>query len=148
MRLGQSRPEDEMQDVQVISNSILNELLRADSDILDEAVRDIRDIPLNPVKENVLTIAEALCLIFAKQKQIHAIDPEIKPKYLKKTSPYPKETSRRFGELLIKMSDLCDEQQYHGAISLCEQYIPGNPPEFFIDLAKKQIEQIKNDYDV
>jgi len=126
----------------------LNESLSAAARILDYAATEIRDIPLNPTKENVSTIGEALSLIFKIQQQIYKNDPGLEPGYLKQPSLYPAELSRKFGEIVIKDADLCDSERYQEAISLYDNFIDENPPEFFVNMAKDRIAKIRKDYGV
>ncbi len=126
----------------------LNDLLSAAAGILDTAAAEIRDIPLDPKKEHISKIGHALTLIFDIQHQIYKISPELEPEYLKRPSPFPPGVNRRFGEILLQASDLCDVGKYQEAISLYESYISENPPEFFIKLAGDRIKEIKLDYGV
>lgn len=126
----------------------LNESLSAAARILDFAATEIRDIPLNPTKNNISTIGEALSLIFEIQQKIYNGDPTLEPEYLKRPSPYPAELNRKFGEIVIKDADLCDLERYEEAISLYESFIKEDPPEFFANMAKDRIAKIKKDYDV
>ncbi len=126
----------------------LNESLSAAARILDYAATEIRDIPLNPTKENISTIGEALTLIFKIQQQIYMNDPSLEPEYLRRPSPYPVELNRKFGEIVIKDADLCDIGRYQEAISLYDNLINENPPEFFAKMAKDRIAKIKKDYGV
>ncbi len=126
----------------------LNKLLSAAAGILDTAAAEIRDVPLNPTKENIYKIGQALSLIFDIQHQIYKIDPNLEPEHLKRPSPFPPGVSRRFGDILLKACDLCDDKKYQEAISLYEDYISENPPAFFIELAEGRIDNIKKDYSV
>jgi hypothetical protein len=126
----------------------LNELLWTATRILDSAAEEIRDIPLNHTKENISTIGKALTLIIDIQQQVFRIDPKLKPEYLKQSSPYPGELNRRFGDIVIKDADLCDLKLYQEAVSLYENFISENPPEFFTKMAKDRIAKIKKDYGV
>ena len=107
-----------------------------------------RDIPLNPSKEHISTIGKALSLIFDIQRQIYNIDPKLKPEYLKRPSPYPAELNRQFGNIVIKDAELCDLKKYSEAITLYENFINENPPEFFINMAKNRIAKIQKDHGV
>src|SRR5512145_3009358 len=126
----------------------LNDLLCAASRILDSAAQEIRDIPLSPTDNNILNIGEALSHIFEIQKQIYQNEPSLEPEYLKRPSPYPAEINKRFGNLVIADADLCDANKYQEAISLYENFIKENPPEFFVKMAKDRIAKIKADYGV
>ena len=122
----------------------LNEQLSAVASILDTVASGISEIPLNPSKENIARIGQALSLIFNVQQQIYKVAPELEPEFLKWPSPYPKEVGRRFGEILIMESDLCAEKNYYEAIALLESYISENPPVFFIQMARNRIKRLKN----
>ena len=126
----------------------LNDLLSEASRILDTATTEIRDVPLNPTKENIYRIGKGLDLIFEVQCQIYKIDHSLDPEYLKRSSLSPTGVNRKFGEILLQASDLCDDKKYQDAISLYEDYISENPPEFFANMAKKRIARIKKDYGV
>ncbi len=55
----------------------LDELLSKAVSLLDSAAKEIRDIPLNPVKENIYKIGDALTSIFELQRQIYDADPDL-----------------------------------------------------------------------
>jgi hypothetical protein len=124
----------------------LNESLVAAARILDDAATEIRDIPLNPKKDNISHIAEALSHIFEIQKEIYKVEPSLEPEYLKRPSPYPAKLHRQFGEIVIRDADLCDLGEYKEAISMYENFIAQDPPEFFIKMAENRISKIKSDY--
>lgn len=126
----------------------LNESLSAAARILDLAAKEIRVIPLNPIKDNISLIGEALSSIFDIQKQIYKANPDLEPEYLKRPSPYPVELNRKFGEVVIKGAQLCDLGRYQEAISLYEGFINEDPPPFFINMAKNSITKIKKDYGI
>ena len=126
----------------------LDELLSAAAGILDTAAIEIRDVSLNPTKDNISRIGKALALISDIQLQIYKVAPKLEPKYLTRPSPYPPEINRRFGEILIAATELYDEKKYNEAISLYESFIEENPPEFFIKMAEGRIRKIKMDHDV
>jgi hypothetical protein len=126
----------------------LNESLSAAARILDFAAKEIRDIPLDPTKENISTIGEALTLIFEIQLQIYKKSPSLEPEYLKRTSPYPAGLNKQFGKIVIEDASLCDLKKYQEAISLYESFINENPPEFFTSMAEERIAKIKKDYGV
>ena len=121
----------------------LNEILSVAANILDTAASEVRDIPLNPLKDNIYKIGKVLTIIHDLQDQICKIDPKFEPEYLRRPSPFPPEINRRFGKILIKATDLCDEKKYKEAISLYKSYILENPPEFFKKMAELRIEMIE-----
>lgn len=126
----------------------LNETLSAAASILDYAAAQIRDIPLNPKRENISHVGEALTHIIDIQKQIYQIEPNLEPDYSIRTSPYPAELNKKFGEIVIKDADLCDLGKYKEAISIYDSFIAEDPPDFFVNMAKNRINKIKKDYSV
>lgn len=126
----------------------LNELLAAAARILDIAASEIRDIPLEPADENISKIGQISSLIFELERQIYTIAPELEPDFLKQPSPFPPGTNRRFGEIIIRATELCHKYKYQDAIDLYESYISECPPDFFIDLAEGEIHRIKTEHSV
>ena len=123
----------------------LNDTLTAAVKMLDEAATHIRDLPLEPRKENIKRIGKALTLISEVQLKIYEISPELEPDFLRQFSKYPGE-NRKFGDTLLQGEAFCEAGEAHKAITLFEDYISGNPPDFFLDLARNRIERIKKDF--
>jgi hypothetical protein len=126
----------------------LNNSLSVAGQILDNAASDIRDLKIESVEENIEKIGQALSLIFDIQNALYKIDPKLKPGYLNSPSPFQSEDNKRFGEIILLASDMCNEGKYQEAISLYESYISEKPPEFYKELAIGQIHKIEMEYDV
>jgi len=126
----------------------LNELLSSAIRILDSASTEIRGIPLNPVKENIYKIGDALTAIIEIQRQIYDADQNLESETLKQPSPYSAYRNRLFGEIINKEAHLCDSGKCKEAINLYQNFINEKPPEIFIDLANDRIARIKKDYGV
>ena len=126
----------------------LNELLSAAAKILDDAAVEVRNIPLESKEENIKRIVVALTCIAEIQLEIYKIQPDLKPKTSNMKSPFPPEANRRFGEILLKASDLCENTEYQEAVSVFEDYLSEKPPDFFVRLAGNQIQRIKRDFGV
>ena len=60
----------------------LHELLKSASASLDRAAGEIRDVPLEPARRNILRIAEILERIDAIQNEIYRLKPELIPEHL------------------------------------------------------------------
>jgi hypothetical protein len=126
----------------------LNKSLSVAAKILDTAASDIRDLQIEPREENIRKVGKALSLIFDIQNQLYAIDSTLKPEYLDSPSPFETEANKRFGEIILMASDMCNEGKYQEAISLYESYISEEPPDFYKELAIGQIHKIEMDYGV
>ena len=115
--------------------------------MLDHAAAQIGDTPLEPRKEFIEKIGQALTLIFEIQQQIYKLDPSLEPDYLKQPPPYPRE-SRKFGDVIIQAADYEEAGDYQKAIAAYQEYISQGPPEFFSNMARNQIERIKKQFNV
>ncbi len=67
----------------------INEKLRVAAEHLDQAATEIRDLPLEPPKQHILAIGEALANVFQIQHEIYRLRPELQPAYLKGDQPEP-----------------------------------------------------------
>ena len=125
----------------------INDMLAQASKLLDEAAKKARNIPFETKRDVIRRIGEALVSVFDVQRKIYEIEPSLEPEYLKQQNPYPGE-SKKFGNLLIKADDLCLKGNPQEAISLLQEYIGENPPEYFAKMANGQIDNIRNKYSV
>ena len=67
----------------------INEKLRVAAENLDQAATEIRDLPLEPPKQHIRAIGEALANVFQIQHEIYRLRPELEPAYLREESPEP-----------------------------------------------------------
>ncbi len=67
----------------------INEKLRVAADNLDQAANEIRDLPLEPTKQPIRGIGEALANVFQIQHEIYRLSPELQPDYLSEEAPEP-----------------------------------------------------------
>jgi hypothetical protein len=122
----------------------VSELLTLASSILATAANEIRDTPLEPTKEHIDIINNALSLIDEIQQKIYKAEPQLAPDHLKRHSPLPADVNRKFGEILIKANALCDIGEPDKAIELYKKFISEDPPPFIVGLAESRIDMIKN----
>lgn len=61
----------------------LHELLRKAATTLDDAARQIRDIPMEPPKENIRRIGKALGKIHDIEREIYRLCPDLMPEELR-----------------------------------------------------------------
>lgn len=125
----------------------INKLLDACAAELDRCARLIRDVELDPVKENIRRIGHALSDIFEIQNEIFKLKPELMPKEWNEPVT-DKELNRVFGELLIETEDLCRAGQPHTAIERLEAFIGIHPGKNFVEMARNEIASIKSRYGV
>lgn len=67
----------------------INERLRVAAEQLDQAANELRDLPLEPSKQHILAIGEALANVFRIQNEIYRLRPDLQPAYLIEESPEP-----------------------------------------------------------
>ena len=67
----------------------INEKLTLAAEMLDKAVNEIHDLPLEPVKRNIRLIGEALGNILQIQHLIYQQRPDLEPGYLDGKAPEP-----------------------------------------------------------
>jgi hypothetical protein len=67
----------------------INDKLRIAAENLDQAAIEIRDLPLEPTKQHIRAIGEALANIIEIQHKIYRMRPELEPDYLKEEKPEP-----------------------------------------------------------
>ena len=67
----------------------INEKLRVAAENLDQVAAEIRDLPLEPSKQHIRVIGEALAYIFEIQHKIYRERPDLEPDYLNKEAPEP-----------------------------------------------------------
>lgn len=65
----------------------INEQLRMAAERLDQAATEIRDLPLDLVKEHLRSIGEALASVFQIQHLIYRLRPDLQPAYLTEEVP-------------------------------------------------------------
>ena len=120
----------------------INEKLAAAARILDEAAGEFHRSDLQPTKTYTREIGEALSRIFAVQRAIYELQPELKPKFLSERSSFPPEESRRFGEALITSSDLLEKGSTAQAAETWRKYLESNPHELFREMTETQLREL------
>ena len=100
----------------------LNDLLRDASKSLDLAAKQIRDIPLDPKKDNIRTIGNVLTEIFKLKHKIYELEPELMPEKLKYKSKYTGDNNK-YGKVLISAEDFKEQGKIGKAIQVYEDYI-------------------------
>ncbi|MBU1191967.1 MAG: hypothetical protein KKE76_09660 [Gammaproteobacteria bacterium] len=120
----------------------INGLLDDAAKTLDKAAREIRDTPLEPSKEHILRIGQALSNVFEIQHKIYELRPDLKPAYLDEKSKNP-EGNRALGEAIVKADALADAGKHADAIKVLKNFINSCPDSELTSIAKREIERHK-----
>ena len=120
----------------------INDLLSDAAKKLDQAAQEIRDAPLEPAKEHIRRIGEALANVFEIQHQIYESRPDLKPAHLKKASKNAGD-NRALGEAMLKADDLADAGKLAEAIRVLETFISAHPTSKLRGIAEGEIERYK-----
>jgi TolA-binding protein len=120
----------------------INSLLGEAAEKLDQAAREVRDAPLEPTKEHIHRIGEALANIFHVQHQIYESRPDLKPPHLDQELKEP-EANRALGEAMVKADALVDSGKVTEAIQVMESFISAYPNSELCSIAEGEIERYK-----
>ena len=106
---------------------------------LESMSLDIRDSDLE--SENITRVGKALTYLFEIRDQIYARDPSIKPGHLEVTSIHSK-WNKQFTSLLVEVGKLLKNSNKGAAVAKLEQFISGDAPEKYKQLALSEIKRI------
>lgn len=120
----------------------INELLSEAAKTLDLAASEIRDAPLEPAKENISRVGEALTKIYEVQLHIYESRPDLKPDYLKEPIKSPGD-NRALGIALVEAGELAEAGRIHAAIAVLEKFIKNDPAPHLRGIAEAQIERYR-----
>jgi hypothetical protein len=118
----------------------LNQTLRAAGTMLDTAAGQIRDGRLEPVRQNITKIGEALALIFELQDQIYRQAPELnlEPQY-EEVPEEERKANRRLGEAMLAADDLATSGKLAEARQYLADYAASEASDKHSTLARRQI---------
>lgn len=123
----------------------LHQQLRIAGELLDGAATLIRDAPLDPTREHIYRIGEALAAIAEIRFAIGGVRPDLEPPY----DPAPKEVSdanRRLGPVLLQAYDLAESSRLIDAIEVLEEYVKNESSEHHRDIALGEIARLRHGY--
>jgi hypothetical protein len=120
----------------------LNQTLRAAGTMLDTAAGQIRDGRLEPVRQNITKIGEALALIFELQEQIYRQAPELnlEPQY-EELPEEERQANRRLGEAMLAADDLATSGKFAEARQYLADYASSEASEKHSELARRQVQR-------
>lgn len=112
----------------------LHRTLRAAAQFLDGAASQVRDLPLQPTRENIRLLGEALALVFQVQRNVEVALPSLAKQY-----PEPTEeesaANRRLGAALVAADELAEHQSNVEAAAFLESFAAQESSMFHRDLA-------------
>ena len=112
----------------------LHRTLRAAAQLLDGAASLVRDLPLQPTRENIRLLGEALALVFQVQRNVEEALPSLAKRY-----PEPTEeesaANRRLGAALVAADELAEHQSNVEAVAFLESFAAQESSKFHRDLA-------------
>lgn len=112
----------------------LHHTLRAAVQFLDSAATQVRDLPLDPTKDNLLLIGGAIANLFQVLHTLEQVSPNlVKPQ--EEPSEQAKEANQRLGKALIQAEDLAESGDLQGAQSLLENFAAIEPSLHHSDIA-------------
>ena len=120
----------------------LHEELRAIAAMLDSEAATIRDIPLEPSRENIRHIGEALSAIYEILRAIYAIRPELTPTQLQVTG-LEAEANRRLTRSLGQALGKLDQGFLSQAIAELEAYLLHEQSQLHRSIAERELVSIK-----
>lgn len=120
----------------------INDLLSEAAKKLDQAAREIRDAPLEPAKDHIHRIGEALANVFDIQHQIYEVRPDLKPQHLNQELKEP-EANRALGEAMVKADALVNAGKTMQAVKVLENFISSYPNSELRSIAEGEIERYK-----
>src|SRR5687768_9561207 len=123
----------------------LHEQLRIAAGLLDGAATLIRDAPLQPARDHIHRIGEALAAIAEIRLAIGEVRPDLEPPY----EPPSEEVSaanRRLGPILLRAYDLAQSSKLTDAIAVLEEYVKNEPSEYHRDIASGEIARLRHGY--
>lgn len=112
----------------------LHETLRAAVQFLDSAASQVRDLPLDPTKENIRLIAGAIANVFQVLHTVEAESPDLTKRY-DEPSEEVKMANRRLGEALIEAEDIAENGDLKSAQSFLERFAESEPSMRHRDIA-------------
>lgn len=120
----------------------LHSLLTEVASKLDDAAKEIRDIPLEPTKLHIHKIGEALANVFEIQHVIYEFRPDLKPDYLRE-EVQASEASQALADALLKASGLVGVGEIAAATSVLRQFLESNPPIDLKQIAEDEISKLE-----
>ena len=111
--------------------------------LLDDAAKEVRDLPLAPTKENIHHIADALASVFDVLRAIYAVRPDLTPAFLNDVSAMS-EANKRLTRALGEAIRFADAGQMPKAIELLSTFAAAEVSPLHKRIAEHELERLKD----
>jgi hypothetical protein len=118
----------------------LNTLLSVAAKLLDEAAREIRDVPLEPREPNICRIGDSLASIYEIQHHIYALRPDLMPEYLRDTKLA--EANSRLAQVLTDVRQAIEANDLPNAAKMLRAYVVQEPSEIHRGIAESELKNL------
>ena len=125
----------------------LNKILSDCCEQLVDCSGMIKEIPLEPAKQNIYKIGKALAEISELRSVIYRIRPDLKPEKWDEP-PSDEDFKEMFEEAKRQAEEHCNSGNPEKAVETYESYIFIGPTEKYENLAKDEIEKLQSQYSV
>lgn len=121
----------------------INRLLTVSALLLDEAAAEISRAKLEPVRENIEHIGQALVEIMEIQQHIFKLQPNLTPEYLAQPTGHTV-ANRRLTEYMYKVSEFEIAGNNEQAIAILQEYLELETSPLHRDIAIGEIERLQS----
>ena len=120
----------------------IDSILKECASQLDYSAGLVRDLPLEPVRENIHKIGRALAEVCELRAEIFKLEPSLKPEGWD-DPPSNSEYNRMFGQAMLQAEEFIDAGKIDEAIKTYESFIFIGPPDEYVEMAKNEIGKLR-----
>jgi len=120
----------------------IDSILKECASQLDYSAGLIRDLPLEPVRENIRKVGRALAEVCELRAAVFKLEPGLKPDGWD-DPPTSSEYNRMFGQAILQAEEFVEAGKIDDAVKTFESFIFIGPPDEFQEMAKNEIEKLK-----
>jgi len=120
----------------------IDSILKECASQLDYSAGLIRDLPLEPKRENIRKIGRALAEICELREAVFKLDPSLKPDGWD-DPPTHAEYNRMFGQAILQAEEFVEAGNIKEAIKTFESFVFIGPPEELQEMAENEIQKLR-----
>ena len=125
----------------------LNRLLSECCERLVDCSSIIREMPLEPAKENIYRVGKALAEISEIRSVLYRAHPQLKPEKWDEP-PSEEDFSEMYEEALRQAAEHIEAGKPREAVKTLESYIFIGPTEKYENMARQEMEKLRREYGV
>jgi hypothetical protein len=114
--------------------------------LLDTAAAEVRDVPVNPARDNIRHIGDALASIHEVLRSIYVVRPDLRPEALDQPSS-DADANKRLTPVLAEAYRLLDKGQVPQAIEMLASYAATETSPLHRSIALSEIEAFRREGD-